>query len=214
MIIDQMLFLVASMGSLPINNEFTPYASASVSQKKWILNSSNQGKIEEFRYLFAEYGISLNTTSIDLKEVDAEPLTVATHKASQMPEHVLIEDTSLEIEGIDVGIHLRSLFNNLIGHMDQYVGKKAVWRVILAFKDGNFVYLYEGVVKGTFIYSKSEKSPSFDSYFLPEGAEQTFSEIKPKRFNARALALKALMENKPIAIRPVILEWQGPWQTY
>jgi hypothetical protein len=36
--------------------------------------------------------------------------------------------------------------------------------------------------------------------------------IKPDRFNARALAVNAFIENKPLAIWNAIFEWNRPWQ--
>ena len=61
----------------------------------WILNTSNQGKRSEFQRLFAQHGLSLTTQQIDLKEIDSDPVTVVVHKASQLEEEVLVEDTSL-----------------------------------------------------------------------------------------------------------------------
>lgn len=185
---------------------------ATISQQEWVLNTSNQRKSEELCRLFVQYGIFLHTTSVDLKEVDADPLTVATHKASQLPDRVLIEDTSLEVEGIEIGINLRKKFDDFVQHIDQYVGKKATWTVVLAYKEEDFVYLYRGCVTGTFVLIKKENDLGFD--FLPEGAKKIYAEDKPECFDARALVVKSFFEQKPIAIRPVILEWQGPWQTY
>jgi hypothetical protein len=72
------------------------------------------------------------------------------------------------------------------------------------------VYLYQGTVIGTFISIETENGSTFD--FLPEGTDKSYREEKPERFDARALAVKAFIKQKPIAIQPVILEWQGPWQ--
>lgn len=206
---NKLIFISAFIGILSFSSESL---AEGTSQKEWKLNTSNQEKLKEFRHLFDKYGISLNVTSIDLREVDAEPLTVATHKASQMPDHVLVEDTSLEIEGIDVGIHLRRKFEYLVQHMDQYVGKKATWTVLLAYKEGNLVYLYKGSVTGTFVPAKGEEGSSFK--FLAEGVEKIYTEHKPECFDARALAVKSFIEKKPIAVRPVIVEWNGLWQAY
>ena len=43
-------------------------------KKMWKLNTSNQGKFEEFKRLFAHHGVELDTTHIDLKEIDADIL--------------------------------------------------------------------------------------------------------------------------------------------
>ena len=52
--------------------------------KQWKLNTSNLNKYEEFKRFFIEHGCSLEATHIDLKEIDADPVTVAAHKASQL----------------------------------------------------------------------------------------------------------------------------------
>lgn len=204
----KMLFFVSAIGSLFFNQAM---ALAIVSQTEWVLNTSNPKKLEELCRLFSQYGIFLNITSINLKEIDADPLTVAIHKASQVHDHVLIEDTSLEVEGIDIGVNLRSKFEYFVQHIEQYAGKKATWTVLLAYKEKELVYLYRGSVTGTFVLIQKENNFSFD--FLPDGGQKTYTEDEPERFNARALAVKAFVEQKPIAIRPPILEWQGPWQT-
>ncbi len=76
-------------------------------EKIRFLNTSNPGKLKEFERLFGQHGASLQTTYVDLEEIDADPITVAVHKASQLEEGVIIEDTSLEIEGADVGMNIR-----------------------------------------------------------------------------------------------------------
>lgn len=185
----------------------------SASQQEWVLNTSNQEKLKELRRLFGQHGISLQVTSIDLKEIDAEPLIVATHKASQMSNRVLIEDTSLEVEGIDVGANLRAMTDYLIQHIDEYVGRRAAWTVFLAYREDDLVYLYKGFVAGKLISRIDRNGLSFA--VLPDGAEyHDIANTKPERFDARAIAVRSFIENKPIEVRPVILEWTGYWQTY
>ena len=92
----------------------------------WILNTSNQGKMLEFQRLFAKHGISLTPRQIDLEEIDSDPVTVVVHKASQLEEEMLAEDTSLDVQGISVGIHVRWLLQ----HLSECVEKKALWRVL------------------------------------------------------------------------------------
>ena len=84
----------------------------------WKLNTSNPGKLLEFQRLFAKHNVHLDSTSIDLKEVDSDPITVITHKASQLDEFTLTEDTSLAIEGAEVGVNVRWLLQ----HLQTYIG--------------------------------------------------------------------------------------------
>lgn len=180
----------------------------SQSKKVWILNSSNEGKVKEFQRLFALHGQEVTITKFDLKEVQADPITVAVHKASQMEEGVLCEDTSLEVEGADVGINVRWL----LSHLPDYIGHHATWKTLLAYRKGNLVRIYEGVVHGTIVAPSGIEGFGFDPVFLPDGAYATLAEVKPDHVNARAKAVEALINDHPYAVRSMILDWTGPWQ--
>lgn len=175
---------------------------------KWKLNTSNTGKYDEFKRLFAEYGYDLETTHTDLKEIDADPLTVIAHKASQLEENILVEDTSLEIVGSSVGIHVRWLMD----HLSEYTGRQAHWKVLLAYRKNNKVFIYKGSISGMIVEPQGENGFGFDPIFLPEGATQTLAETKPNQFNARAKAVEALIKNKVWMTSPLIKEWSGAWQ--
>jgi XTP/dITP diphosphohydrolase len=174
----------------------------------WKLNTANPGKCKEYQALFAKQGVSLETTHIDLKEIDADHLTVTVQKASQLDEHVLIEDTTLDIEGAEVGIHVRWLLD----HLPTYAGKRAVWSVLLAYREGDQVYLYKGSISGTIVPPRGTHGFGFDPVFLPDGAQETLAEAKPDSVNARAQAVSALLENRVWQTRPAITNWSGPWQ--
>ena len=94
--------------------------------------------------MFQGHNITLDRTSIDIKEIESDPFTVVAHKATQAGDHVLIEDTSLDIEGAEVGINIRWVMSNI----EQYIGRKAVWTVLLGYKDGESIYIYKGVTNG------------------------------------------------------------------
>ncbi len=177
-------------------------------QKNWILNTSNQGKLSEFKRLFAQHGKVLHSSEIDLKEIHADPISVVVHKASQIGEGILVEDTSLDIEGAKVGIHVKWLFD----HLPSYAGKKADWRVLLAYLKEGSVRVYEGVVHGTIVLPRGEGGFGFDPVFLPDGATKTLAQAKSPEVDARSKAVDALFKEKPIAILPPIIEWNGPWQ--
>lgn len=144
----------------------------------------------------------------DLEEIDAEPMTVVVYKASHLEEGVLVEDTSLDIEGVDVGIHVRWK----LGELHEYVGRKAEWRTFLAYRKGGVVCVYEGTVNGTIVAPRGKEGFGFDPFFLPEHADKTLAEAKPDEVNARAKAVEALVESRPAAIVPPITDWEGPWQ--
>lgn len=175
----------------------------------WKLNTSNPGKFEEFKRLFARYGSELETSHIDLDEIDADPIQVVAHKASQLGENIVVEDTSLDIEGASVGVNIRWLLD----HLPEYKGRKAEWIVLLAVHQGNEVHIYKGSVKGTIVLPKGVGGFGFDPVFLPDGASTTLAESKPDRFNARAKAVEALLKGDIYTKHPLIEKWEGPWQT-
>ena len=172
------------------------------------LNTSNKGKLAEFQRLFSKQGEALTATEIDLKEIKADPVSVAVHKASQVEERVLVDDTSLDVEGAEVGIDVRWMLN----HLEAFAGRKAHWRVLLAYREGDWVFVYEGVVDGTIVPQRGKEGFGFDAVFLPEGAEATLAQDKPDAVNARAKAVEALLYGEPIAKRPRIVDWAGDWQ--
>lgn len=174
----------------------------------WKINTSNQGKLKEFREIFNNYGATLNATTVDIKEIDADEVSVVIHKASQLDEHVIVDDTSLNVEGADVGINVKWL----IDHLSELEGKRACWSVLLAYREGDQVYIYQGEVLGTIVKPRGSSGFGFDPYFLPDGSKLTLAEFKPRNLNARALAVEALMNDLTLTIEPVIEDWKGPWQ--
>jgi XTP/dITP diphosphohydrolase len=177
-------------------------------QTDWILNTSNQDKMREFKRLFAKYKVSLGALHADLKEIDADPLTVVVHKASQLEEGILVEDTSLDVEGAFLGVNIRWLLE----HLHQCVGRKAEWRTLLAHQKNGLIYVYEGKVTGTIVQPRGEGGFGFDPFFLPDNAHCTLAESKPDDVNARAKAVAALIQDSYLAILPPIADWDGPWQ--
>lgn len=177
---------------------------------QWKLNTSNPGKLKEFQKLFEQHGFVLTSTLIDLREVDADPLKVVVYKASQIGEQILIDDTSLDIEGEKVGVNIRWLLN----HLSDYIGRKAHWQVLLAYRQEEKVYVYKGLVDGVIVTPRGNEGFGFDPLFLPDGCTLTLAECKPNNFNARALAVEALVNNKPMSIESVITSWTGPWQEH
>lgn len=172
------------------------------------LNTTNRGKLEEFRQFFAAHGQQLIATDTDINEIDSDPVTVVTHKASQVPEGVLVDDTSLEIEGAAVGIHVKWFLE----HLHEYIGRKAHWIVLLAYREKNMVHIFKGEVLGTIVERRGKGGFGFDPVFLPEGCTQTLAESKPDAKNARALVVEAFMKKQLYESRPMLQEWEGRWQ--
>ena len=172
------------------------------------LNTSSAGKLDEFKRLFAKCGCELEASTVDLAEVDADPLTVVVHKASQLDEGILVEDTSLAVEGASIGINIKWLLD----HLESYLEHQAVWTVLLAQRLDGLVHVFKGEVRGTIVRASGSGGFGFDPYFLPEGSLKTLAEEKPDQVNARALAVQAFIEKRPFAIRAALKDWSGPWQ--
>lgn len=168
------------------------------------LNTSNPHKLREFKRLGLGH---LEMLGRDLREPDADPLTVIRSKASQMGPGVLVEDTSLDVDGEDVGTNVKWLLASL----DRYVGKKARVRVLLGVLDEGVVYVYRGEVPGTLVPARGTNF-GFDPIFLPDGASLTLGEDKPDRYNARALAVAALKAGRAYRELAPLTDWDGPYQ--
>ena len=168
------------------------------------LNTSNPNKLREFKRL----GLSgIKALRRDLPEPDADPLTVIRSKASQIGPNTIVEDTSLEVEGADVGVNVKWLLDNL----DRYEGRKATFRVLLGILREGQVEVYEGRVEGTLVPPRGDGF-GFDPVFLPDGASKTLGEAKPDRYNARALAVRAFLRGRPARTLPPLDKWEGDWQ--
>jgi len=174
------------------------------------LNTSNQGKLAEFNRMFGQSGITVDSTKIDLREIEAGPLEVVCHKATSAGEGVLIEDTSLDVEGADVGVNVRWLMENIGDH----TGKKATWRVLLGVLQNGRVLVYEGITEGKIVEPTGADGFGFDPVFLPEGSTKTLAEDKPDAVSARAAAIGALVQGMHIRMmEPIRTEdWKGSWQ--
>jgi inosine/xanthosine triphosphate pyrophosphatase family protein len=169
---------------------------------KWKVNSSNVNKLEEFgRHLGLVESIKL-----DLEEPDSDALTVIRYKASQFDE-VLVDDTSLFVEGENVGANIRWLLDDLPRH----VGKSATFVCLIAIHRNQQVEIFKGEVKGKIVESRGN-SFGFNNYFLPEGAQKTFGEYLPDELNPRYLALSQLKAEKPYSLEPPLKVWSGPFQ--
>jgi XTP/dITP diphosphohydrolase len=177
-------------------------------KRQLILNTSNAGKLQEFERLFAQYGITITVQRRDLHEIDADPVTIVVHKASQLQEDVLVEDTSLEIEGTLVGTNIRWVLND----MPHYVGRKAKWRTLLAYREGDLVHVFEGQIEGTIVQPRGEEGFGFDPFFLPNNSSLTLAEAKSDAVNARAKAVEAFVHAQHHSVVHSISQWNGPWQ--
>ena len=177
---------------------------------KFTLVTSNKRKIREYREFLPDLRIEEGK---DLPEVESDDITVALYKGIDNGPFTISEDTSLEIEGEEIGVNLKWFKSKI----PTFVGKKAYWKVLLAKNDGEYIKVYEGFIKGKII--ASDDISSFDHYFSVDGYDKTLGELKatdiePALYSARAMAAKNLREDKFIVRKRIkfIPEWTGKYQ--
>lgn len=100
----------------------------------------------------------------------------------------------------------------LLDNLSQYEGRKATWRVLLAYQKNDLVHVYEGKTSGTIVLPRGEGGFGFDPIFLPDGSNQTLAQEKSDAINARAKAVHALLQGSPLTSLPPITNWDGEWQ--
>ena len=193
--------------------EYYKYGNKIKGAIKMKLLTSNKNKLKEFK----RFGIPNIEMALgkDIKEVDSDPITVAVYKSLDSGEDTVIEDTSLHVEGADIGVNVRWLFENL----GNYNGNKAVWEVLLAHNDGVEINIYQGKVKGRITNAFEDlEGFGFDKYFIPESVEKTLCELesdgKKDLFSARRIAVDNLINKKPIKTVKIadVEKWKGAYQ--
>jgi XTP/dITP diphosphohydrolase len=172
-----------------------------------VLNTSNFKKQIEFKRIFDQYNFSVTFVSKDIQEIVASPLEVIAHKASVIGEGILVEDTSLDLEGHDVGIHIKYLLDLII--KPETVGTKAAWTCLMAFCKNSQIYIFEGKVYGTIVPKSGEFEFGFAQYFLPDGTNKTMGQVRNDQFNARACCIKNMMEHKIAHVMPIMQSFDG-----
>lgn len=176
------------------------------------LVTSNTFKLNEYQRFGLELGIEKGK---DLKEVDADEQTVILYKSLEAGAGHIVEDTSLMIEGADVGVNVRWLLDTISDHH----GKKAVWNVWLGKNDGKYITLYKKSLHGIIVDAIAEPDAfGFDPYFQPEGSEHTLYQLEKQGnkdlFSPRKWAAESLLRDEYIIKKRIsdIPEWTGSYQ--
>ncbi len=177
---------------------------------KFKLVTSNARKIREYRELIPNLRVEEGR---DLPEVDSDDETVAIYKAIDNGIYTISEDTSLEIEGENVGVNLKWFKSR----MHEFAGKRAYWKVLLAKNDGEYIKIYEGFIEGEIV--ESDDLSSFDKYFKVTKYDKLLGDLKLTDINsylysARAMAAKNLRQDKFILRKRIkfIPKWTGKYQ--
>lgn len=172
-----------------------------------IINTSNIKKQIEFKRIFDQYNVAVSFADYDIQEIVASPLEVIVHKASVIGQGILVEDTSLDLEGHQVGIHIKYLLDLIA--KPQTAGTKAVWTCLMAFAQDGQVYVFEAKVPGIIVPKAGDFEFGFAQYFLPDGTNKTMGQERNDAFNARACCIKNMMEHKVAHVMPVMQSFDG-----
>lgn len=216
---DDRKLAITSVTSLEQVAEFERGATAGFAERigrlSFVMKTSNPRKLAEIK----RFGLAVVAEpGADLPEVDGTPEQVATYKALAAGQNVLVEDTSLDVEGFDAGVNIRWLIENLTSQVAES-GRtpKAIWRVMLAVHDGEQMYVARAEVPGRMIGEPRGEGFSFDAYFVPDGHSQTLGEMEltgtKDLVSARKAAVQNLLAGRCVAV-PLsdIPEWTGAYQ--
>ena len=183
---------------------------------KVFLGSSSSGKLAEY----LTFGLNLKQKTLeDAIEVLGTEEEVIIYKALHFGENILVEDTSLSVEGADIGVNIKWLLHEL-HNSPKYDGKKAVWQVFLGLIYEGKMYLAEATLNGVIVSAKATKNAfGFDSVFLPDGETKTLWELKQEglkvNHSARKKAIDKLLagEYSKVLELKEIPPWTGKFQT-
>lgn len=168
--------------------------------------TSNLDKLSEAE---AVLGFSLAHRALDLDEIQSLSLEEVVRKKAEsartrIEDPVLVEDTSLELGGMDgfPGPLVRWLLTavgpeGICKMADTFGDRRAVVRCMACAADGSEEILGLGVVEGTIATApRGRRGFGWDSVFIPSsGAGQTYAEmenLEKNRISHRRLALEDL----------------------
>ena len=183
-----------------------------------VIASHNEGKINEFKTLLADYNLKIITSNDigikDVKETGKSFRENSLIKVKSIPDkYVAISD--------DSGLSVRSLGGNPGIYSSRFQKKCGGWfeamekiysdvkkknkdfsakfTSCLSIKfSGSLIYSYLGEVKGRIVWPpKGKNGFGYDPFFVPDGYEETFAEMthSDKIFiDHRSIALKKLIK--------------------
>ena len=170
-------------------------------------NSSSIAKIKEYESLFKEDIVS---TDIDLPEIrSSDPILVMAHKVSSVPPFVFVDDTSLFVDG-EIGTEIRWLLPKL----SSCVGKRAHYLVLLAYHDGEQVFIFQGETWGVIVEENLDSHPEIqmEKYFMPDGYNTTIDKVADKEIRPRTKVVNNYKKGIVFANVELPGKWLGEWQ--
>lgn len=186
--------------------------------KTILLASANPHKIEELHQILKPIGIRLKSTldfpgggdvEEDRPDLEGNALKKARYWYQESGLPSLADDTGLEVDALDGAPGVYSAryagekatyadnVNKLLRELEGKKNRRAQFRTVIAFVDGENEHLFEGVCKGEIIYEpRGEKGFGYDPVFRPQGYRETFAELSPEgknKISHRGLALQKFL---------------------
>ena len=186
---------------------------------KIVIASHNEGKINEFRTLLADYNLQIITSNDlgikDVKETGKSFQENSLIKVKSIPDKYIAisDDSGLSVSSLGgkPGIYSSRFQKNCGGWIEAMekiysdVKKKrnkdfsAKFTCCLSIKfSKNLIFSYLGEVKGKIVWPpKGKNGFGYDPFFIPDGHEKTFAEMahSDKIFiDHRSIALKKLIK--------------------
>ena len=184
-----------------------------------VIASHNEGKINEFKTLLADYNLKIITSNDigikDVKETGKSFRENSLIKVKSIPDKyvAISDDSGLSVRSLggNPGIY-SSRFQKKCGGWFEAMEKiysdvkkkknkdfSAMFTCCLSIKfSKNLIYSYLGEVKGKIVWPpKGKNGFGYDPFFIPDGYEETFAEMEhsDKIFiDHRSIALKKLVK--------------------
>lgn len=187
--------------------------------KTILIASANPQKIDELIQIIEPIGIELKSTrdfpsGADVIEDRPDLQGNAIKKACYWNRFTglpaLADDTGLEVDALGgaPGVHsaryagengtYKQNVNKLLRELNGISNRKAQFRTVIAFVDGDKEHLFEGICMGQIIHEpRGNKGFGYDPVFVPDGYNQTFAELiseEKNRISHRGRALQKFLE--------------------
>jgi XTP/dITP diphosphohydrolase len=173
--------------------------------QKIIFATNNQHKLKEIQHILGNHFVLVSLKDIgfsgDIPEnqptLEGNALEKARFIFERFRAPCFADDTGLEVEAlhggpgvysaryagslIDFGSEKKRAQANiekLLTNLAHSTNRKARFRTVIAYIDGNKEHLFEGIVNGQIIEQKRGKEGfGYDPVFVPDGYDQTFAEM-------------------------------------
>lgn len=173
-----------------------------------------------------EMGIGVANFDKDIPEIKSiDVQEIATHKANDTGlNNILVEDTAFELVGTDFyETQIKQLFK-FIEFEDSLKGQPVVWKVALAWKINENIFVSQANLEGELFYPAVSNGYNFErilrikhdgkDYMFPELPEEVLERIHPRVLAAQQLidAVKNNDYSKLTKVDVKDIVWDGDYQ--